>query len=425
MRRVHLEGALCVLACVLAAACSGGPAPGGALRLWHTFSPEETAALNDALQVIEREGNRRVAASVLPYGRALNRYRDAFVRGGADCPDLARIDATWLPDLAQAGLLVPPPDTATTGFSPEAMELAEWQGRRWALPQTVDGLALLYDAAAVRDAGIPWPPATLADLEGAARALARGGRYGLSVRADAYWFIAFLRAAGGDILDPATHALGIDRPEAEAALARYAALVAPGGVAPRPEAAGDEAARELRRFAAGEIALLVAGPWAVPALSRTPGLTLADPGGCAGFVPTGGSRCLELGVAPYPRAPDGRPAAPRGGHLYVVPRCARRPGEAWRLAARLTAPELQAAWSRLGLIPTRTSAIDAAAPIARAFAASLAATRPLPRDPITPLLFDDLTPAVAAVLAGDATPREALDGVTRAWSRIVTEGAGR
>jgi hypothetical protein len=35
------------------------------------------------------------------------------------------------------------------------------------------------------------------------------------------------------------------------------------------------------------------------------------------------------------------------------------------------------------------------------------------------LLFDDLNPAVAAVIAHDATPDEAIAGVRRAWRRLA------
>jgi hypothetical protein len=44
----------------------------------------------------------------------------------------------------------------------------------------------------------------------------------------------------------------------------------------------------------------------------------------------------------------------------------------------------------------------------------------LPRAPVTPLLFDDLQPALAAVVAGDATAEEAVAGVRRDWQRLTT-----
>jgi hypothetical protein len=38
---------------------------------------------------------------------------------------------------------------------------------------------------------------------------------------------------------------------------------------------------------------------------------------------------------------------------------------------------------------------------------------------VTPLLFDDLNPALAAVVARDATADEAIEGVRRGWARLT------
>ncbi len=389
---------------VTACAADAGPS-GPTLRLWHTFGPEETRALNDALATLRV----RVEPTVVPFGLGRSRLAHALAREarGAECPDVARVDATWLPFLAARELLLPVPATfGLDAFTAEARELGRWAGTEYGVPQAVDGLALLYDPRRVPgDSGAAWPPADLAGLTAAARALTRDGRHGLSLRSDGYWFVAWLRASGGDIVDPVSSTLGVDRPEAEAALAGYAALAGAGGVAPPPTPAGDEAALEAERFAAGELAIVVGGPWTVAALSEAARRQGAD---------------LQLAVAPYPLAPDGRPAAPRGGQLYVVPHCAAHADAAWRLIDALTDAKLQAEWSRrLGLIPTRSAALAQASPLARAFAQALRATRPLPRHPLTPLLFDDLTPALQAVMAGDATAAEALPGVARAWTRLL------
>jgi arabinogalactan oligomer/maltooligosaccharide transport system substrate-binding protein len=311
-----------------------------------------------------------------------------------------RVDATWLPALAHRGLIRPLPDEATAlqGFTPEAVELVEWGGRRWGLPQAIEPLALLYDVEKVQAAGIPWPPASVHALEDAARALTKDGRYGLSVRADGYFFVAWLRASGGSL-----HA--IDDVAARAALTRYAALAEPGGVAPAPASGGDEARAELDRFADRQVAILVAGPFTAEGLGPVP---------------------FPLGVVPFPPGPGEQPAAPRGGHAWVVPRCATDPARALQVAAFLTHAERQAAWSRsLALVPTRAEALPPDGELARGFAAALPATAPLPREPLTPELFDDLTPAVEAVLYGDATADEALAGVARAWRRLLAQQARR
>jgi arabinogalactan oligomer/maltooligosaccharide transport system substrate-binding protein len=382
--RGDLLAALAVLA-----ACGQGPAPAAApapIRLLHTFAPAETEALN---RVIAGR-TPRVEASLVPFARGQALIGE-LLRRGQDCPDLIRIDATWLPALARAGHLVPPPAAlATRDWLPEAAALARDGDRAWAVPQAVDGLAIVYRPGAV-PAGTHI--ASLDDLEKvAAAAQAAGARHGLGLRVDGYWLIPFLRAAGADVALGAAGRLGVDGAPARAAVERFARLFT--GLAAPPPAPGTEARDEARRFRAGEIALLVTGPWALAEVS--------------------GGKLDEIAVTALP-------GAPRGGQLLVVPRCARQPEPAWALAADLTAPAVQAEWSRqLGTIPTTSTALADGAPIARAMRDALATAQPLPEDPASALLFDDLNPALAAVVAGDATADEALAGVARAWARLLS-----
>src|SRR4029078_5062079 len=70
-------------------------------------------------------------------------------------------------------------------------------------------------------------------------------------------------------------------------------------------------------------------------------------------------------------------------------------------------------------VPTRRAALDHAPALSRAAEAALREAAMLPRAPVTPLLFDDLQPALAAVVAGDATREEAVVGVRRDWQRLI------
>lgn len=384
---------------LLLTACSrsrGDAEPPGPARLhlWHTFNPVETEALNQALAAW---AGAPVETSMAPFGLGLEILR-RDLEAGRDCPDLVRVDATWLPGLAHDRLLarVPGDVAAQRGFLPQALELATVSRALHGLPQSIDGLAILYREEAVT--GVPWPPATMDALVASARRLTSGRTHGLGLRVDGYWFVPFLRAGGADLLpgadaDARAVRLGIDAPEAAAALARFAALFGPDGIAPPPSPPDDVDSDEIRRFRSGELAAVVNGPWAVS------GLTGGDTRG--------------IGVAPLP-------GAPRGGHVWAVPGCARHPADAWRLALFLTAPARQAAWARrLGVIPTTRAGLDRADAFVRRFHDALAHARPLPRHPITPALFDDLSPAVAAVTSGNAAPDEALAGVARAWRRLL------
>ena len=369
-----LAWSIVVCGAVCGAACGGEPAaPPAPIRFLHTFGAEETELFNATM--IER--GIAVEGSLVPFARGQQVIRE-ILRAGTSCPDLIRIDATWLPGFV--GLLEPvPADLGTADWLPEAEALvstattASWA----ALPQTVDGLLVVRDEAAPA----PRSPA-IVDLIAAARAAKHPGRpHPLGLRVDAYWLVPWLRADGAD--------LGrIEEASAAQALQAFAALF--GDLAPPPPPAGGEAPDEIRRWTSHEIAYWVTGPWQVGALRERD----------------------RLAVSALAHAP-------RGGQLLVVPSCAKRPAEGWRLARELTSVEVGSAFAdAFATVPSRKAALDASPKLVHAIYGALKEGEMLPRSPLTPLLFDDLNPALAAVVSGDATAEEAIEGVRRGWRRF-------
>jgi maltose-binding protein MalE len=147
--------ALAVLV-VLAPGCSSRAAPEGRarVRLWHAFNAGEAAALNQALETWQAE--QRIADEPV---------KETFARGqtmlrrvletGTDCPDLARIDATWLPGLVSAGLVQRTPASVGSDrrWLPAAAALVD--GERYGLAQAIDGLALVYREQVIEAPGEP------------------------------------------------------------------------------------------------------------------------------------------------------------------------------------------------------------------------------------------------------------------------------
>src|SRR5690606_7625565 len=233
-------------------------------------------------------------ATLLPFSRAQHIVRGALV-AGEECPDLVRIDATWLPALVAADRLAPVPEARVPrGLLPEAAELATAGGVLYGLPQALDGLVLLARRGAER---APWPPPS---WEAVAVSVREAEPAGLGLRVAGYWFVPFLRAAGGSLPDPASGRVGADEPAGERALAGFASLFGAGGVAPDVSGDRDQAREIQRRFVAGALAAGIEGPWAVSALS--------------------GGEPERLSAAPLTPGPGGQPTAPRGGAVLVVPR---------------------------------------------------------------------------------------------------------
>ena len=367
------------LALATLGACGREPVEIPAIRFLHTFAPEES----ELLDTITTERKLAVESSRVPFARG-QQVIGEILRAGRDCPDLIRIDATWLPGMAE--LLAPAPDAlARLDWTPEAQAMIKVGPATLAVPHTVDGLVVIRD----RSRPAPATPA-IADLIAAARAArTQATPYPLAVRVDAYWFLPWLRADGGELA-----VTGIEGDGATRALAGFASLV--GEIVPPPPPAGSEAPSELRRWQTRELAYWVTGPWQLGALRDRD----------------------QVAITALAHAP-------RGGQLLVVPKCATRPGEGWRLASELTEVAVEHRFAdAFGTVPTRVAALTTAAPLARAVYEALRSAEPLPQTPHTPLLFDDLNPALAAVVAHDATPEEAVEGVRRGWKRLVRSQDG-
>jgi len=370
---------------VVAGCCTCGPSTARppAIRFLHTFGPAETELFNATMA----ERGIAVESLLVPFARGRQVIGD-LLHAHTRCPDLMRIDATWLPGLVTDGVLAEvPPALVALDWLPEAAGLAQLSGAWWAVPQSVDGLIV------VRDAADPEPASpSLDDLVAAARAARTPARrYPLGVRVDGYWFVPWLRDDGGELAAPA----GLAGNGAVRATAKLAALF--GDVARPPPPSGSEDPAELTRWRDHEVAYWITGPWQIGGLRDR----------------------ARIAVSPLAHAP-------RGGQLLVVPRCAAHAELGWRLAGELTSLPVEARFAEaFTMVPTRRAALDRAPALVRAVYHALSdavghATM-LPREPVTPLLFDDLNPALAAVVAGDATADEAVAGVRRGWLRLTHE----
>jgi ABC-type glycerol-3-phosphate transport system substrate-binding protein len=370
-------------------ACGGEPAPVRPIKFLHTFNARETELFNTTIA----ERGLVVDASLVPFARG-HQVITELLRAGADCPDLIRIDATWLPGLVAGRLLAAPPaELASAPWSAIGKELATADGALWAVPQAIDGLVV------VRLASTPAPRApAVAELAAAATRIQAGGlAHPLGVRVDGYWLVPWLRSEGVELAPAGIGGTGggtgggiggAEEVRAVRALRDFAALF--GGLAAPPPPAGSEAPDELRRWNAHELAYWVTGPWQLADLRDRDQIEVS---------------ALEH--------------APRGGQLLVVPACAKQPAEGWRLAKELTSEQVSLIFSdAFATIPTLEPAQGHATPLVQRTLAALATAERLPRVAVTPLLFDDLNPAVAAVVAGDATPEEAVAGVRRGWHRL-------
>ncbi|MEJ7600522.1 MAG: hypothetical protein WKG01_21620 [Kofleriaceae bacterium] len=144
---------------LFAIGCGNEPPVVPAIRFLHTFGPEETELLN----TIMTERRLPIEASRVPFARG-QQVIGEILRIGRDCPDLIRIDATWLPGIAELLRPVPEP-LGRLDWTPEAAALVRLGPSMLAVPQTVDGLVVIRSRTQVAPAS-----PSIADLVAAARA---------------------------------------------------------------------------------------------------------------------------------------------------------------------------------------------------------------------------------------------------------------
>jgi len=310
-------------------------------------------------------------------------------------PDVLMLDNPDLQQIAETGALSPLTDygISTDGYAEGVLDAGSYDGEVYGLAPTVNTIALFYDRAALDEAGIA-PPTTWAELTSAAAALTEGDRYGLAFAAPAAYegawqFLPFMWSNGGDERDIAT--------EGTAEALQLMSDFVSDGSASRSVVNWTQADVN-DQFMAGRAAMMVNGPWQIPALQ-------ADSD-------------VDYGIAtlPVPEAGD-TPVAPLGGEVWTVPRTGDAEKQA--LAAQVVeclntdANQLDMATKRF-TIPSKTAVateFGQQVPEEQVFvdlvADARARTAQLGVD--WPTQATKIYTAVQSALTGQATPTRALE----------------
>ena len=315
---------------------ASAPPEGGAdLRAWGWASSEaEDTALTALLDDYAAASGTTVAFEPQPeYDTTL---QAALV--GGDPPDFFYVDSLRLPDLADAGALMPPPEGLITDPDDIYESLREaftYDGTWYCPPKDFSTLALVYNADLLSEAGVD-PPTTMEELAAAAEALATDDRAGLSMNLALDRVGPFLLANGGYIVDEDVSEMTLDTEENAASLQYLADLFQSGAAR---SAADLEAGWPGEALGQGKAAMVVEGNWIV--------------GFLADSFPEVNWGVVEL------------PAGSAGNATYAFTVCygvateAPNPDASWDAVDFLTGPEGAAAWTEaFNVMPARESLRD-------------------------------------------------------------------
>ncbi|WP_226342540.1 ABC transporter substrate-binding protein [Deinococcus sp. AJ005] len=270
------------------------------LEFWHAMTGVQDTVNGYAAAFNKSQSAYEIVPVSLGNYRELQPKLDAAIRAGKP-PALAQIEFTQFPALAAGGQLLDLskavdalPDSLTGDFYPAVWKSGQLAGKFYGLPWNVSVPVLMYNAGALKRAGVK-APTTWTELEAAAAKLAGSSKRPLVAVADAWTFEANVLSRGGSLVEGAKPAL--NSPDAVDALTQLARMSAAKTAQPRTL---NDATRAAFDFARGQNVFVLAS--------------------VANWIDARKLPFFDLGIAPFPCEKAGACTVPLGGATLSVPR---------------------------------------------------------------------------------------------------------
>jgi len=325
-------------------------------------------------------------------------YINSLLAGSGDY-DLVYADVIWVPKFAAAGWLEDLsdrwPQAEWNDFVPATIEGGTYKDRIYRVPTQLNGGMLYYRKDLLDQIGAP-PPRTFAELEQLCKQLqVPAERSGFVWQGKQYegltcTFLEILGGFGGFWINGDNGEVGLDRPEAERALAylcRSVGTFSPIGVT----AFAEEESRLL--FMTGGAVFLRNWPYVFNLLNDK---TL--------------SRVGEIGIVPMPAEEGRAPVSTFGGAGFCIVKSSPHKEAAWKLIDFISSPfAISFLHERAGLQPPRKSFYAQTNDSGqKALYEVLQFTTPRPALPQYAQASEILQRHVSAALTGRLKPAEAL-----------------
>jgi multiple sugar transport system substrate-binding protein len=257
-------------------------------------------------------------------------------RVGGTAPDIYNVYSIWVPQLASAGVLEPPPaeiaEFINGNYSPATVNAATVNGQLWGIPTELSVYALIYNKNLLEQAGYAEPPQTWEELKEIAAAITTtndqgnidvgGYAYGTSVANAVHVFYSQMFAAGVPPYAEDGRSTNLTSPEAVDILQKQVDLFQEGITSN---------AITVDNFSAGAVGMEIAANW-----NR------------AEFAAAFGEEALNdtVGVAPIPT--DGPGGTMLYTFLWAVDAASDAKEQSWDLLTYLNTPQAEGELSCTG-----------------------------------------------------------------------------
>lgn len=393
------------------------------LSFWHTYNANEAKVVEKLIiEIKERHQNWKIKERVLPFSHAQREIRRALTTCTPSSPDVLRVERAWVANLNRRELLLENPVDEQEKYLPISFGSNESTSAlgRYFHPASVDGLALLYNRSYIQE-----PPKNFDELLKIAKEqtldkfgksceqkdfdVANIERWGFFVRADAYWFLPFFWGFGGTLFDNKSNPTLKTQASIES-FRFYRDLVHRYHISPF-EAHSNDYHAQLKAFGSGQIAMIFNGPWSLNAILKTDAFKDGK----------------NLGIARLPIGPRSSRVIPTSSHGYVISRCAKHPALAKAFIQRLNSAKAQKRLAiEVNILPALKDVYqhlqkNDSTKHLLAFQRAIKDANPRRVPLIRSQIFDDFTPALQAILFKQTTIKEAINGLSASWIRLVAK----
>lgn len=383
------------------------------LTYWYTEGTAETPVILSLINQFEQQNpNIKINAQLVPFGDAQTKFATEAQAGRA--PDVLRADVGWTTQFASLRYLkaidsyVSQSDLAD--YLPSALNYDKYNGHLYGLPQVTDFLALMYNKAILKKAGIDTPPATMADFEADAIKIvhSKAAKYGFETSGASYFALPFLWSFGGGMVDSDGKTILVNNSGSVAGLSFLLKLQNQDKVMPAKVDFNNGYNNMTTDFKTGTTGMIFQGPW--QASDILTGSAFSDK--------------TNLGIAGIPTGPNGDTGSPTGGQTYVIYAGSAHPDEAYKFISFMSSTASQITIAKANhTLPTRSSAYQDATvsqdPVISGYYQIRNVAKNRPIIPQGGQLFTDFDPNVQAALAGAKTPADALNAVADKWKTLL------
>ncbi len=374
------------------------------VNLWHAYRAQEKTALEEVAKKFNAE-NKDIELLLLPipYDAFADKITAAVPRGKG--PDLFIFAQDRVGDWAASGVVEPIDfwltDELRTAFMPPSLEALSYDGQFYGLPMAVKMIALIYNKKLVKN-----PPKTTDELIQTAKALTKGGTFGLVYQNADFWYHGmWMQGFGGRVFDK-KGAPTLDSKEVIDSMKFAQKLAHSSGI--MPEEVSSTLVTTL--FNQGKAAMVINGPWFIGELDKG----------------------VDYGVAALPKISDagGKPAKPfLSAEGVIMSAKATDKKAAFEVMKYLTSVEAGRIMAKVGRQTAARKAVYddpeiAKDPVLSVFRAQLADSVPTPNSPAMRMVWSPVTTAMNKIINGKGDAADSMKAAQAEVAKLV-KGARR